>query len=206
MNKRQYEKYIGKNVVSKKEPNRKDKKFYKKRIVDLTKRLLNNEKPEKMFPDVSSVFDSYANVCIEYFKVLDKADIIQSDYDECHDENTNKYNNQCNIPCNNQCNIKLSEKNQEEVNKLLMRTFKINEPNALEKLVKRTSTKISKKPPIIPMQKDINLKDPNLKNKGIRKKNNINNTYEETSENKKTSKTNKTNETNKTNKTNETNE
>ena len=55
MNKRQYEKYIGKNVVSKKEPNRKDKKFYKKRIVDLTKRLLINEKPEKMFPDVSSI-------------------------------------------------------------------------------------------------------------------------------------------------------
>jgi len=34
------------------------------------------------------------------------------------------------------------------------------------------------------MQKDINLKDPVLKNKGIRKKNNINNKYEETSEEK----------------------
>jgi len=65
-----------------------------------------------------------------------------------------------------------------------MRSIKITEPNALEKLVKRTTTKICQKAPIIPMQKDINLKDPILKNKGIRKKNNITNKYEETSEEK----------------------
>ena len=58
-----------------------------------------------------------------------------------------------------------------------MRSFNITEPNALEKLVKRTSTKIAQKPLIMPIQKDINLKDPILKNKGIRKKNNINNKY-----------------------------
>ena len=63
-----------------------------------------------------------------------------------------------------------------------MRSFNITEPNALEKLVKRTSTKIAQKPLIMPIQKDINLKDPILKNKGIRKKNNINNKYEEISE------------------------
>jgi hypothetical protein len=50
------------------------------------------------------------------------------------------------------------------------------------------TSKLEKKA-IIPLQKDINLKDPNLKNKGICKKNNINNKYEETSEKNNTEKT-----------------
>lgn len=173
MNKTQYAKYISQSQEkpNNKIVNKKEKKFYKRRIFDLTKQLLNNEKPEMMFPDVSSAFDSYAKVCIEYFKALDKTDIIQSDYDGLVDDSMTESN-------------ALSESEQVELNKLLMRSIKITEPNALEKLVKRTTTKICQKAPIIPMQKDINLKDPVLKNKGIRKKNNINNKYEETSEEK----------------------
>lgn len=181
MNKTQYAKYISQSQgkSNNKTVNKKEKKFYKRRIFDLTKQLLNNEKPEMMFPDVSSAFDSYAKVCIEYFKALDKTDIIQSDYDGFIDD----------LGTGNNA---LSESEQAELNQLLMRTIKITEPNALEKLVKRTTTKICKKDPIIPMQKDINLKDPVLKNKGIRKKNNINNKYEESSEKKETDKTDKT--------------
>lgn len=181
MNKTQYAKYISQSQgkSNNKIVNKKEKKFYKRRIFDLTKQLLNNEKPEMMLPDVSSAFDSYAKMCIEYFKALDKTDIIQSDYDGFIDELGSGSNT-------------LSESEQAELNQLLMRTIKITEPNALEKLVKRTTTKICQKAPIIPMQKDINLKDPLLKNKGIRKKNNINNKYEESSEKKETDKTDKT--------------
>lgn len=165
-------KYLNKNnnTISHKNKsvNKKDRKFYKRRIFDLTKQLLNNEKPEGMFPDVTTAFDMYANTCIEYFKILDKTDIIQEDYD----------NILTMIDAKNDIPI---ENNQEEIDKLLMRSIKITEPNALEKMVKRTSTQIAKKPPIIPLQKDINLHDPVLKNKGIRKKNNIMNTYEENS-------------------------
>jgi len=173
MNKSQYEKYLNqvKGIPTSKTVNKKEKKFYKRRIFDLTKQLLNNEKPEMMFPDVSSAFDLYAKVCIEYFKALDKTDIIQSDYDGFVEDDEIGSNT-------------LSESEQVELNKLLMRSIKITEPNALEKLVKRTTTKICQKAPVIPIQKDINLKDPILKNKGIRKKNNINNKYEETSEEK----------------------
>jgi len=173
MNKSQYEKYLNqvKGTSTSKTVNKKEKKFYKRRIFDLTKQLLNNEKPEMMFPDVSSAFDLYAKVCIEYFKALDKTDIIQSDYDGFVEDDAIGSNT-------------LSESEQVELNKLLMRSIKITEPNALEKLVKRTTTKICQKAPVIPIQKDINLKDPVLKNKGIRKKNNINNKYEETSEEK----------------------
>jgi hypothetical protein len=168
MNKQQYAKHLCQNTTTKKNSIRKDKKFYKKRIFDLTKRLLNNEKPETMYPDVGSAFDSYARVCIEYFKVLDKSDIIQEDYAGIEDGILN------NNPID-------PSYNAVEESMLMMRSIKITEPNALEKLVKRTRAKLEKKP-IIPLQKDINLKDPNLKNKGISKKNNINNKYEETHE------------------------
>ena len=65
-----------------------------------------------------------------------------------------------------------SIESQEEADKLMMRSIKIQEPNALEKLVKRKSTKVAK-PMILPQQKDINLKDPALKKKGIIKKNGV---------------------------------
>jgi hypothetical protein len=168
MNKQQYAKHVGQNIPAKKDSIRKDTKFYKKRIFDLTKRLLNNEKPETMYPDVGSAFDSYARICIEYFKILDKSDIIQEDYVGINADSLNK------LPAD-------PSYNAVEESMLMMRSIKINEPNALEKLVKRTTAKLEKKP-IIPLQKDINLKDPNLKNKGISKKNNINNKYEETHE------------------------
>ena len=165
MNKQQYAKHIGQNATIKKDSIRKDKRFYKKRIFDLTKRLLNNEKPETMYPDVGSAFDSYIRVCIEYFKVLDRSDIIQEDYIGVEDGILN------NKPMD-------PSYNAVEESMLMMRSIKITEPNALEKLVKRTTHKLEKKA-IIPLQKDINLKDPNLKNKGICKKNNISNKYED---------------------------
>jgi hypothetical protein len=189
MNKNQYAKRVSEqSVTTKKDTIRKDKKFYKKRIFDLTKKLLNNEKPETMYPDVGSAFDAYARVCVEYFKVLDKSDIIQEDYNGMSSENLNT------VPLD-------PSYNSQEVNLAMMRSIKISEPNSLEKLVKRTATKLEKKQ-FVPMQKDINLKDPTLKNKGICKKNNINNKYEETHEKDNKNNTDKTNKKNNSEKTN----
>jgi hypothetical protein len=170
MNKEQYAKYIGKNNINKKDSSRKDKKFYKKRIIDLTKKLLNNEKPETMYPDVTSAFDYYIKICIEYFKILDKTDILQEDYIDIS------------VNSMNEINYDFVSESSIDADNLMMRSIKIQEPNTLEKLVKRKSTKM-KKQPIIPLQKNINLKDPNLKNKGICKKNNIDNKYEQITQN-----------------------
>ena len=120
-----------------------------------------------MFPDVVFSFESYIKACIDYFKVLDKTDILQEDYQD--------------IPGGEHFPEELNTdriSSSQDADQLMLRTIKIQEPNALEKLVKRTSTKV-KKPMILPREKEINLKDPNLKNKGIRKKNNINNKYED---------------------------
>ena len=166
----------GKSIDSKMQPhininNKKDKKFYKKRIYDLTKQLLSNEQPSTLFPDVRNTFDNYIKTCISYFKVIDTSDIIQEDYDNLLGpiNNATSFDNVAGV--DNTDNI-------DEINKLMMRSIKIMEPNALEKLVKRTIIK-KEIEPIIPQQKDINLKDPVLKNKGIRKKKNITNKYDE---------------------------
>ena len=50
-----------------------------------------------------------------------------------------------------------------------MRSIKIKENPTLDKFVKRTVT-VSETEPILPKQKDINLRDPILKNKGVNKK------------------------------------
>jgi hypothetical protein len=60
--------------------------------------------------------------------------------------------------------------NNSESDKLLMRSIKITEPNSLEKLVKRKSTKNIKKDVHLPIQKNIDLKDPIFKKKGIKEK------------------------------------
>ena len=180
MNKDQYAKYIlnKSNTSSNSSSNsiRKDKKFYKKRIYDLTKQLINNEKPEGIYSGIIDTFELYTKICIEYFKTLDKTDIIQEDYNGLiTDVSSNAEVRALTI------GSLQNAQNTEEANKLMMRLVKITEPNSLEKLVKRTMIKnVDAKPNIPPKQKEINLKDPILKNKGIRKKKNITNKYDET--------------------------
>ena len=152
---------------------KKDKKFYKKRIYDLTKSLLNNELPPVIFPEVLCAFDNYVKTCIKYFKVLDTSDIIQEDYIGMDEEDLDEE-----LDEDDDVNKIIENVQDNSHDKLMMRSIKITEPNALEKLVKRTITK-KEVEPIIPQQKDINLKDPILKNKGIRKKKNITNKYDE---------------------------
>jgi hypothetical protein len=72
---------------------------------------------------------------------------------------------------------------EEEANTLLMRSFKIAKPS-LDNFVKIKYTK-SPSEIILPKQKEINLKDPDLRNKGIRKKKNIINKYDESVNSKK---------------------
>jgi hypothetical protein len=166
MNKEQYLKHI--NGEKERTLSKRDRKFYRKRIFDLTKRLLNNEVPERMYPDVKGAFEDFSKICIEYFKLMDMADIVQEDYG-------------VEQPIIN-AKTSLTEEEMkavEEANQLLIRTISMREPNSLEKLVKRTVFKKAKKQVILPQQKNINLTDPTLKNKGILKKKNINNNYEE---------------------------
>jgi hypothetical protein len=166
MNKDQYGKYLVQKNPTVKNNNKKDKKFYRRRIFDLTKQLINNENPEFLMPDVRFAFDNYVNSCINYFKILDKTDILQEDYTGLD-----------NIDIKNEINID-NIGSTDEANQLIMRSIKITyPPTLLDNFVTIKNAKELPQP-IIPKQKEINLKDPNLKNKGIRKKKNITNNYD----------------------------
>ena len=64
-----------------------DMKFYKKRIFKVTKDMLRGKKIE---PDIDKAFINYTKACIEYFKFIDKAEIIQKDYKMYSQKSTTK--------------------------------------------------------------------------------------------------------------------
>ena len=173
MNKDTYKKYVAtkkKSVV-----NKKDQKFYRRRILSLTKEMLYPEEtattPLTNDPNIVGLFQIYTKACIEHFKTLDKNDIIQEDYSTLTTET-------------GEMSVE-DIKTQAEIDKQFMRSIHAKEAATLDKFVKRSTT-APKEEPILPKQKDINLRDPALKNKGIRKKKNITNKYEEESKTKNT--------------------
>jgi hypothetical protein len=161
LNKNVINKHI-KNKQSKKE-NKEDIKFYKKRIYNLFKEILTGNSPDDLLPDVKYAYSNFLNASISYFKTVDNNDIIQSEYKDMDFSPE--------ICCNNND----ISGNILDADKLLMRSIKMNVPT-LDKYVTRTSTK-KKDEIILPKQKNINLNDPEFKNKGL-KKNNITNIYE----------------------------
>ena len=109
---------------------------------------------------------------------MDHNDIVQADYINLE--------NSCNIG-NNIPELNIDDlNNKEEADKLLLRSIKVSN-SSLDTFIKRTFIKKSEEI-IYPKKKEINLKDPELKNKGIlnlNKKKNITNKYDETDNSKK---------------------
>jgi len=127
----------------------KDVSFYKERIINQITNLLNGEKVEK---SVDNCFKIYLKKSIENFKFIDKRDIIQKEYEGL---------------------VKKKEKsknfNLEETNKLMER----GKMEKIGKLTDMLDIKINNKKEnkiVIPKKKIINLRDKNLKTKGLKKK------------------------------------
>ena len=147
--------------------NKEERKFYKKRIYNLFKELLiNKAEPEDLLPDVKYAYDNFLNASINYFKTIDNNDLLQEEYKTLDEEDTININAIPELDNDNIVGV-------ENADKLLMRSIKITPPS-LDKYVKRKSTKPEEKL-IMPKQKDINLKDPELKVKGIQSNSNNNN-------------------------------
>ena len=121
VNQEQYNKHVANQCD--RTVKRSDKKFYRKRIYNLTKELLlSKEEPPNLFPDVKRAFDHFVNTCVQYFKSIDNNDIIQADY-----ESITNYEN---IKRAAELGSAIPELNvddihsQEQANKLLMRTIR----------------------------------------------------------------------------------
>jgi hypothetical protein len=149
-----------------------DKKFYKKRVLDMTKRLFRDEETNAQ---LIGFFNTYVKSCVNYLKFLDKSDIIQEKYGSMNvGDDQEKTINEIdasgddidieNVDYKN-CDYLFSK--PEDVKKLNLDTFVI-----------KTVTNPPQK--IIPKRENINIKTKEHKTKGILKKKNIDNIYEDT--------------------------
>jgi len=166
LNKQMFSKHV--RSEKSKQLNKEDIKFYRKRIFNLFKEIISSNPPKDLLPDVKYAYDTFLNSTIHYFKIIDKNDIIQSEYNDIENLEHSCVDFTQDLSLNMTRNV--------EADKLLMRSIKTDIPT-LDKYVKKTLVKKNNEI-ILPKQKEINLKDPILKIKGL-KKNNINNLYED---------------------------
>jgi hypothetical protein len=161
---------------------KREKKFYRKRIIALTKDILfnnvNNVPNPTPTPNASgelaipplqvetpkiddiiiSAFNTYARLCISHFKFKDTMDTIQGEYKDMNIENKDNVSEDDNQEESMSNNIN-------EANKLCM---KQNDKKilTLDNFVIKTSA--PKKEMILPKTKNVNLKDPKFKKKDIK--------------------------------------
>ena len=168
---------MGKHVMKQREKqiNKDDFIFYRKRIFNLFKEIINNNSPDDLAPDVKYAYDTFIKSAIHYFKISDNNDLLQEEY-----KDVLVFQEDTSIP-----NLDFSG-NLDEANKCMMRSVKMDFPT-LDKYVKRVSNKKENKI-ILPKQREVDIKNPELKNKGIKNteiKKNITNIYEDKKENQK---------------------
>ena len=180
-NQDQYQNYYAKNDKILQKDKTTDVRFYKKRIVELTKYLVNNAKNMDnqtiVGADIQHSFDIYIKSCIDHFKMVDTNDIIQDEYKEFDTQcdvdsiQTIKQGISSGIMSTEQCI-------QRDQNLLIAQ--QVLEPNPLEKMIIRVTNNTTKKTTQpIPTKKKINLKNPELENKSFVGKNNITKQYDE---------------------------
>lgn len=147
-----------------KQINKEERKFYRKRSFNLFKELINGNQPENLSPDIKYAYDNFINTTIQYFKTIDNNDIIQSEYKDV----IFSLDNSSNSFIDSSSNLKPENLKTEilDADLLLTRSIKLEVPT-LDKYVTRIRTK-KKEEIIMPKQKDINLNDPQLKNKGLK--------------------------------------
>jgi hypothetical protein len=138
--------------------NKKEYRFYKKRILQLVKDVMRKKNKE---PNLVHAFDNFIKISIEHLKFIDKADIFQQDLSN-HNLTMERSTTQKNFTESpddllfSNCNVKYG---------------KIEDSIPL--IIKRKA-----QPPIfIPSQKNLNLKDPKYKTKGIKKYNKLTSTF-----------------------------
>tara|TARA_B100001093_G_C26763229_1_gene986680 strand:+ start:688 stop:1158 length:471 start_codon:yes stop_codon:yes gene_type:complete len=120
-----------------------DLKFYKKRIIQLTKDMIKGNYPNS---EIETLFKNMITHIIYYFKKLDTKDILQEEYRDLVVSNIIESND---IDCDNLDTL----------------MFKKDKTNNLDKFVKKLD--IDTKQKILPHYKQANIKDPKLKKKGV---------------------------------------
>ena len=118
---------------------KKEMKFYRKRIIGLVKDLLYDD--AAIYTRQESDF---INNCIDHFKMQDQSDLFQKEFSEL-DTNTSKTDTEI--------------KEYISQDKLLMRSKKVN----MDSFVKRSGVH----KPIMPQRREVDLTNPELRTKGL---------------------------------------
>jgi hypothetical protein len=153
-----YDKYnLKKNNPTK--ISKEDRKFYKKRIINETKKMLRNDFDT---PALKQIFNEYVISLVDYFKIVDKRDILQEDYKNNPTQDKEFYDNVLDEI------LDISDNNLISPNELLFNNANETKKITLDNFVVKHNP--LKENIIYPEQKEINLKESSLKTKGIKPK------------------------------------
>ena len=158
----QYEKYLRKNNIYYDTGFKRDLKFYRKRIISITKDLFKNEIKDVT---LNGAFNMYMKACISHLKFEDQSETIQKCY-VCMGIVAGEPTTQQHCVCNTALNdFELNKANElcfkpKEVKKLTLDTY----------VIKKSSSQ-KKEPVVFPQQFKFNPKDPSFKHKGLKKQN-----------------------------------
>jgi hypothetical protein len=170
----QYEKYLRKNNIDYNTGFKRDLKFYRKRIISITKDLFKDEMKDVDIT-LNSAFNMYMKACITHLKFEDQSETIQKCY-VCMGivagEPTTQEQQQQQQNCT--CNNNLDALNAFELNKANEFCFKPKEVKklTLDTYVIKKSSSQKKEPVVFPQQFKFNPKDPSFKYKGLKKQKN----------------------------------
>jgi len=141
--------------------NKEEVKFYRKRILALTRDMFKGEIPSQ---NIKKAHDNYVSTIIEYFKMIDKRDILQNEYMN-DSTNNNEINADNNLDLINEAD-NIREADECIMNKPIIKSTLDNFINSKQIKIQDTI------PP--PKKKQINLYTTELKKKGLKKKVKIN--------------------------------
>jgi hypothetical protein len=146
-NSNSYKKTFEEKIPNKPLNDEEDIKFYRKRIIHLTKSLLKNETTTS---SIKAAFDNYIHEVIAHFEFIDKKDIIQKEYENYSEKDKKP-----------KTDFKLLEKDQ-----LIMKDIKEKTKNINDFVIHKNKPVKVLVPPKV---KKINLKTDELKKKGLNK-------------------------------------
>jgi len=188
VNQPQYERYLRAKEADLSGKYEKAKRFYKKRITEMTRDLLKGDTVNDIF--VLQAFEAYAKACITHFRNKDKNDTLQEEYvAECvavgylppidedvnddgdNDDGDNDADNNDNANnANNANTMNDSSKKKLEILMSFDKHKSAHVPTLDTYVIKTTPTSTIKNNVPIPQQREINLDDPKFKTKDLKPK------------------------------------
>lgn len=174
VNQPQYERYLRANEADLNGKYEKAKRFYKKRIVEMTRDLLKGETVNDIF--VLQAFEAFAKSCITYFRNKDKNDTLQEEHmAECvaigHLPSIVEESMEVNDEDDEDAepNPSLSDSTKRKLEILMsFDKHKVTVPTLDTFVIKTTPAVNNNVMASIPHMKEINLDDPKFKTKDIK--------------------------------------